>query len=188
MTVTRDLLIGGKETPAASGRTTPDISPFTGETYATVAAAGPEDVERAVAAADAAFGTWAALSPFDRRAVFLRAADVLDARAGSGSRAGLQTGIVHINDQSVGDEPQAPFAAPRRPATAGSAAGGASRRSPTPAGSPWPPGTPATRSEPPRRLPPQLLSGARRGLRWRAAGRAAGAGSGSRSAGRIFSS
>ncbi|MGW0189944.1 aldehyde dehydrogenase family protein [Streptomyces sp. NPDC003362] len=81
MTVTRDLLIGGKETPAASGRTTADISPFTGAVYATVAAAGPEDVERAVAAADAAFESWAALSPFARRAVFLKAADVLDARA-----------------------------------------------------------------------------------------------------------
>ncbi|MGX1134377.1 acyl-CoA reductase-like NAD-dependent aldehyde dehydrogenase [Streptomyces glaucescens] len=81
MTVTRDLLIGGKETPAASGRTTADISPFTGAVYATVAAAGPEDVERAVAAADAAFESWAALSPFARRAVFLKAADLLDGRA-----------------------------------------------------------------------------------------------------------
>ncbi|MER6346784.1 aldehyde dehydrogenase family protein [Streptomyces sp. NPDC001595] len=81
MTVTRDLLIGGKETPAASGRTTADTSPFTGDTYATVAAAGPEDVERAVAAADAAFEAWAALGPFARRAIFLKAADLLDARA-----------------------------------------------------------------------------------------------------------
>ncbi|MFF6999900.1 aldehyde dehydrogenase family protein [Streptomyces sp. NPDC008313] len=81
MAVTRELLIGGKETPAASGRTTEDVSPYTGEVYATVAAAGPEDVTRAVDAADAAFPGWAALAPFARRAVFLRAADLLDAEA-----------------------------------------------------------------------------------------------------------
>ncbi|MFF3989860.1 aldehyde dehydrogenase family protein [Streptomyces sp. NPDC001601] len=80
MTVTRGLLIGGKDVPAASGRTEEDLNPFTGEVYATVAAAGPGDVRRAVDAADAAFAEWAALAPFARRAIFLRAADLLDAR------------------------------------------------------------------------------------------------------------
>ncbi|GGS30510.1 salicylaldehyde dehydrogenase [Streptomyces humidus] len=80
MTITRELLIGGKDVPAASGRTTQDVNPYTGEVYATVAAAGPEDVKRAVDAAEAAFEEWAALSPFARRAVFLKAADLLDAR------------------------------------------------------------------------------------------------------------
>ncbi|MFC5185290.1 aldehyde dehydrogenase family protein [Actinomadura harenae] len=82
MPITRDLLIGGKDVPARSGRTTGDVSPYTGEVYATVAAAGPEDVTAAVDAADAAFEAWAALSPFARRAIFLRAADLLDERAG----------------------------------------------------------------------------------------------------------
>ncbi|MER6243589.1 aldehyde dehydrogenase family protein [Streptomyces griseorubiginosus] len=77
----RDLLIGGKETPAVSGRTTADISPWTGMPYARVAAAGPEDVRAAVAAADAAFAEWAALEPFARRTVFLRAADLMEERA-----------------------------------------------------------------------------------------------------------
>ncbi|MFJ5265187.1 aldehyde dehydrogenase family protein [Streptomyces sp. NPDC088387] len=81
MTITRELFIGGKDVPAASGRTTEDINPFTGEVYATVAAAGPQDVRRAVDAADAAFPAWAALAPFARRAIFLKAADLLDARA-----------------------------------------------------------------------------------------------------------
>ena len=45
MTLTHDLLIGGKEVPARSGRTTPDLTPHTGEAYATVAAAGTEDVK-----------------------------------------------------------------------------------------------------------------------------------------------
>ncbi|MEU6513492.1 aldehyde dehydrogenase family protein [Streptomyces sp. NPDC046978] len=81
MPVTRELFIGGKDVPAASGRTTVDVAPYTGEVYATLAAAGPEDVKRAVDAADAAFPDWAALAPFARRAIFLKAADLLDARS-----------------------------------------------------------------------------------------------------------
>lgn len=80
MTIARGLLIGGKDVPAASGRTTQDVNPYTGQVYATVAAAGPEDVKRAVDAADTAFEEWAALAPFARRAVLLKAADLLDAR------------------------------------------------------------------------------------------------------------
>ncbi|MFF3985159.1 aldehyde dehydrogenase family protein [Streptomyces sp. NPDC001797] len=81
MPLIRELLIGGKDVPALSGRTTDDIAPYTGEVYATVAAAGPEDVTRAVDAADAAFEDWAALAPFARRAIFLKAADLLESRA-----------------------------------------------------------------------------------------------------------
>ncbi|MEV4314034.1 aldehyde dehydrogenase family protein [Actinocrispum sp. NPDC049592] len=80
MTRNRDLLIGGKDVPARSGRTTEDISPYTGEVFATVAAAGVEDVTLAVDAAQAAFPAWAAMSPFQRRAIFLKAADVLEER------------------------------------------------------------------------------------------------------------
>jgi acyl-CoA reductase-like NAD-dependent aldehyde dehydrogenase len=80
MPIARELFIGGKDVPAASGRTEADVSPHTGEVYATVAAAGPEDVTRAVDAADAAFPQWASLAPFARRAIFLKAADLLDAR------------------------------------------------------------------------------------------------------------
>ncbi|MFD5074028.1 aldehyde dehydrogenase family protein [Streptomyces sp. NPDC058371] len=80
MPLIRELLIGGKDVPAVSGRTAEDIDPFTGEVYATVAAAGPEDVTRAVDAADAAFAEWAALAPFARRAIFLKAADLVDAK------------------------------------------------------------------------------------------------------------
>ncbi|MGW0651627.1 aldehyde dehydrogenase family protein [Streptomyces umbrinus] len=81
MALHRNLLIGGKELPAASGRTTADIDPWTGEPYATVAAAGPEDVRAAVDAADAAFGQWAALAPFARREIFLDAAALMEQRA-----------------------------------------------------------------------------------------------------------
>lgn len=80
MTISRELLIDGKDVPAVSGRTVDDVSPFTGEVYATVAAGSAEDVTRAVDAADAAFPQWAALSPFARRRIFLTAADLLEAR------------------------------------------------------------------------------------------------------------
>ncbi|QYC41737.1 Vanillin dehydrogenase [Nonomuraea coxensis DSM 45129] len=80
MTITRELLIGGKSVPPRSGRTTADLNPYTGQPYATVAAAGPEDVTLAVDAAQAAFDDWAALSPFARRAIFLKAADLLQER------------------------------------------------------------------------------------------------------------
>lgn len=80
MSLTRDLVIDGKDVPAADGRTADDLSPYTGEVYATVAAAGTADVTRAVDAADAAFAEWADLSPFARRAILLAAADILDSR------------------------------------------------------------------------------------------------------------
>ncbi|SCK42679.1 Acyl-CoA reductase [Streptomyces sp. WMMB 714] len=77
----RDLLIGGQEVPAASGRTADDLDPSTGEVCATVAAGRAEDVARAAAAADAAFPAWAATAPATRRRIFLKAADVLESRA-----------------------------------------------------------------------------------------------------------
>jgi acyl-CoA reductase-like NAD-dependent aldehyde dehydrogenase len=101
MAITRQLLIDGKDSPAASGRTAEDLNPYTGELYATVAAAGPEDVARAVAAADAAFPEWAAVSPFARRTVFLRAADLLDTK-------GDQVAEV-IADEAGGTRPWAYF-------------------------------------------------------------------------------
>lgn len=80
MTLHRDLLIGGKDLPAASGRTAEDVNPYSSQVYATVAAAGVEDVTRAVDAADAAFAGWAATSPVVRRKIFLDAADLLESR------------------------------------------------------------------------------------------------------------
>ncbi|WP_405733915.1 aldehyde dehydrogenase family protein [Streptomyces sp. NBC_01537] len=80
MTINRDLFIAGKDVPAVSGRTTEDVNPYTGEVYATLAAGGAEDVTLAVDAAQAAFEDWAAVSPFARRAIFLKAADILESR------------------------------------------------------------------------------------------------------------
>jgi aldehyde dehydrogenase (NAD+) len=61
------LLIDGKEIDAASGKTFGTANPYTGRTWAEAADRGPEDVDRAVAAARAAFdGAWGALTGFER--------------------------------------------------------------------------------------------------------------------------
>jgi len=80
MAITRELLIDGKEIGAHSGRTTPVINPATGQMYATVSAAGVEDVKRAVDAAQAAFESWATADPSTRRAIFVKAADLMEQR------------------------------------------------------------------------------------------------------------
>src|SRR5271155_4280334 len=59
--------IDGKPQPASSGRSGEVFNPATGEIIARVGFAGVEDVDRAVAAAKAAFGEWRA-APLSRRA------------------------------------------------------------------------------------------------------------------------
>jgi vanillin dehydrogenase len=76
----RGLLIGGKSVPASSGHLADDVSPWDGETYARVAAGTPEDVSRAADAAEAAFPSWSKLGAFERREIFLRAADIVAER------------------------------------------------------------------------------------------------------------
>lgn len=85
MAITHDLIIGGKHVPAASGKTTEDINPYTGEAFATVAAAGAEDMAKAVDAAAAALDDWVAMAPSARRKIFLKAADLLEERAEQGA-------------------------------------------------------------------------------------------------------
>jgi len=80
VTVNRGLVIAGTEAPAASGRTTDSVNPWTGQAYASVAAGSPDDVERAVDAAASAFDAWAAAKPAERRTILLRAAELLAAR------------------------------------------------------------------------------------------------------------
>lgn len=80
MNRTRGLIINGREIPASGGRTAPDVGPWTGETCAVVAAGTVEDITRAVDAAEAAFERWAATPPTRRRAIFLRAAEIMASR------------------------------------------------------------------------------------------------------------
>jgi acyl-CoA reductase-like NAD-dependent aldehyde dehydrogenase len=73
------LFIDGRSVPAASGRTFADIASRDGSKIADVAEAGPEDVDRAVAAARRAFDDrrWADTTPMDRKRVLLRFADLV---------------------------------------------------------------------------------------------------------------
>lgn len=72
-----ELYIGGREVPAASGRTFETIDPAAGDAWATVADAGAEDVDRAVRAAHEAFWSdaWRGLSPTRRGRLMMRLAD-----------------------------------------------------------------------------------------------------------------
>jgi acyl-CoA reductase-like NAD-dependent aldehyde dehydrogenase len=74
------LLIGGERPDAAGGRTFETIDPSTGQPIADVAQAGAEDVDRAVAAARAAFeGKWRKLPAAARTGLMLKLADLIEA-------------------------------------------------------------------------------------------------------------
>ncbi len=77
------LFIGGEWVDARSGETIEVVNPATGAPIARVAAAGPEDIDRAVAAAREAFtrGPWPALTPAARSEILNHLADLLSANA-----------------------------------------------------------------------------------------------------------
>lgn len=76
------LVLGGEHVPAADGKTFAVIEPGTGESFAEVAQAGPEDVERAIQRAYWAFeqGRWARLSATDRGGILLKASSLVRER------------------------------------------------------------------------------------------------------------
>src|SRR5438445_12302080 len=80
-TITEGLLIGGERTAAAEGRTFEVTNPATGGHLATVAEAGVEDIQRAVAAAGRAYETWGAMSPVSRGRVMHRFANLVEEHA-----------------------------------------------------------------------------------------------------------
>jgi acyl-CoA reductase-like NAD-dependent aldehyde dehydrogenase len=80
MATTQQLLIDGRWRDAASGATHDVRNAFTGEVVTTQAAAGVADADAAVAAAAAAFGAWAATAPAERRAILVRAGELLAQR------------------------------------------------------------------------------------------------------------
>lgn len=73
--------IGGEFVDAASGETLDVLNPATGQVIARVPASGPEDVDRAVAAAARAFETWQHSTPQDRSLMLLKLADAIEAHA-----------------------------------------------------------------------------------------------------------
>lgn len=77
------LLIGGEWTPASSGETFPVYNPSDGARLAELAMAGPDDVERAVAAAgEGLHGPWARMTPAAREALLRRLGDLITEHAG----------------------------------------------------------------------------------------------------------
>ena len=77
------MYIGGRRCDAASGETFESLYPFTGKAWATVPRGGPEDVDRAVAAAKKALttGDWPAMTPTQRGHMLRKLGDVLAANA-----------------------------------------------------------------------------------------------------------
>jgi acyl-CoA reductase-like NAD-dependent aldehyde dehydrogenase len=79
------LVVAGQRQAARDGATTEVLAPATGEPFARVARAGPEDVELALTAADAAFddgrGPWPSTSATVRGRVLGRVAELLRERA-----------------------------------------------------------------------------------------------------------
>ena len=77
---TKKMLIGGKWTDAASGKAFPTYNPATGEVLAQVAEGDREDINRAVAAARAAFdhGPWSRLSSSERGRLIWKLADLIE--------------------------------------------------------------------------------------------------------------
>jgi acyl-CoA reductase-like NAD-dependent aldehyde dehydrogenase len=75
---TRGHFIAGHELPAASGATFESLDPTSGEPFATLARGGPEDVDRAVAAARAASPAWRDVDPYQRGRILQRLADLVE--------------------------------------------------------------------------------------------------------------
>ncbi|ODT19295.1 MAG: betaine-aldehyde dehydrogenase [Hyphomicrobium sp. SCN 65-11] len=75
----KKLLIDGKWTEAASGKTFNSINPATGEVLAKVAEGDAVDIDRAVAAARHAFeGPWRKVKPYERQQLLLKIADLVE--------------------------------------------------------------------------------------------------------------
>jgi acyl-CoA reductase-like NAD-dependent aldehyde dehydrogenase len=74
------MLIDGEWCDAVSGATAEAVSPATGESLGPVAQGGREDARRAIAAANAAFPSWAGRTGFERAALLHRVADACERR------------------------------------------------------------------------------------------------------------
>src|SRR6478735_5914010 len=80
----QQLLIGGEKVDAADGATFETLDPATGNVITTVAQAGSADVDRAVAAARAAFeegSDWRKMTPGDRGRAMIRLAMLVEQHA-----------------------------------------------------------------------------------------------------------
>ena len=78
----RKMLIGGAWVDAASGETFETLDPATGQVITRVAKGEAADIDRAVAAARAAYeGPWSRMKPNERERLIWRVGDILSERA-----------------------------------------------------------------------------------------------------------
>jgi aldehyde dehydrogenase (NAD+) len=78
-TEVKRMLINGEWVRAASGKTFETLNPSTSEVLATVAEGDAEDIDRAVAAARRAFeGPWSKFKPYERQALLLKLAELVE--------------------------------------------------------------------------------------------------------------
>lgn len=80
------LIIDNLSRDAQGGRTFQRLNPLTGDLVTEGAAASVEDALDAVELAAKAFASWATTGPSTRRAVMLKAADIMERRTRSSSR------------------------------------------------------------------------------------------------------
>ena len=99
------LLINGEWTAAEGELEFETTNPATGEHLAWCADASAADVDRAVAAAQAAFPVWAATSPADRAALLLKIADRIDAAAADLARVETMDNGKPIRETTLVDVP-----------------------------------------------------------------------------------
>ncbi|MBX9963323.1 MAG: aldehyde dehydrogenase family protein [Burkholderiales bacterium] len=75
------LFIAGKFVPAEDGATLATVNPHDNSTLAEVAMAGKADIDKAVAAAKAAFPKWSRMAAMDRGRLILKLADRIEEKA-----------------------------------------------------------------------------------------------------------
>ena len=73
--------VNGQSVEAAEGRTSDLINPSTGEFFASAPVSTAVDVDKAYAAADAAFAIWSGTTPSERQKALLTIADAFEAHA-----------------------------------------------------------------------------------------------------------
>ena len=100
------LFIGGEFVTAEAGTTIDVHNPHNGSVLASVAEAREADVDRAVEAAQAAFGEWSSMPAMDRGGLLLKLADAIEANAEEIARLeSLDTGHP-LKDTTVLDVPR----------------------------------------------------------------------------------
>jgi acyl-CoA reductase-like NAD-dependent aldehyde dehydrogenase len=79
--IRHQLFINGRFVDAESGETLATLNPHDNSVIANVAMAGPADIDKAVAAAKAAFPKWSRMAAMERSRLLLKLADAIEANA-----------------------------------------------------------------------------------------------------------